>query len=124
MAYPVGLQTQTITGTFTDLVFDRVNTTYNTVAKTGYISLSPAVSEITFNNVVYDLSDLVNTTYKLNGSGTFSALLIVTNQSGIEPNNTWAYDLKLSWMPGKVFKIYPTTAGATIDISGIIVPAV
>ena len=122
MAYPVGLQTQTITGTFTDMVFDRTNSTYNTVAKKGFVSLSPGVDTIRFNNVVYDLGDLVNTTYKLDEDGSFSALIIVSNQVGIEPNNSWSYDLKMSWHPDKVVKITPTVAGATTDISNIIVP--
>lgn len=122
MSYPAGLQTQTITGTFTDLVFDRATSTYNTAPKVGFVSLSPGVSEIRYNNVVYDLRDLVNSTYKLDENGSFSAQIIVTNQSGIEPNNTWAYTLKLSWLPGREIKIYPTLPGATVNISNVIVP--
>lgn len=123
MAYPVGLQTQTITGTFSDMRFSRETEDYTMVPKKGYVTISPRIKALRFNGVVYDLEDLVNTTYQLDEDGSFDAVIIISTQTNIEPNNGWAYDLKMSWAPGRVLTIVPTGPnGATLNISNVVIP--
>ena len=125
MAYPTEIATRDITGTFVNIVYDKTTQTYGTEPKEGFVHVSPSIKTIRSltSDIVYDLSDLVNTYYKLDETGTFTATVMVPSDPDIEPNN-WYYTVTFGWSRTPV--VIPTNLLATgsgeINISSLYVP--
>lgn len=124
MAYPDGITSRTITGTFKELVYNKTTDTYTSVPKKGFVQITPNQSYIRVlaSGIVYELDDLVNTYHKLDENGTFEADLIITNQAGIEPNTGWSYTIKLQWN-GQTIVVVPVAGAGTQNITDLVVPA-
>jgi hypothetical protein len=122
MAYPTGMTSVNVTGTFKNLVYNKSNGNFSEVPRKGFVQITPGATNVrlTTTGVVYDLKDLVNTYYALDSNGTFTASLIITNQPNIEPNNGWKYSIRFSFSD-KVVEIAPVS-GSTINISSLYVP--
>lgn len=124
MAYPDGITSRTITGTFKELVYDKQNDTYTSVPKKGFVQITPNQKfiRVTASGIVYELDDLVNTYYKLDNTGAFNADLIITNQAGIEPNTGWSYTIKFSWT-SQTITVVPVAGAGSQNITALVVPA-
>lgn len=123
MAYPDGITSRIITGTFKELVYDKQNDTYTSVPKRGFVQITPNQKfiRVTASGIVYELDDLVNTYYKLDNTGAFNADLIITNQAGIEPNN-WSYTIKFSWNAPTIV-VTPIAGTGSLNITNLVVPS-
>lgn len=126
MAYPTEIATRNITGTFVNIVYNKTTQTYDTEPKEGFVHVSPSIKTIRSltTDIVYDLSDLVNTYYKLDETGTFTATVMVPTDPDIEPNN-WHYTVTFGWSrtPVVVPDYLLATGSGTINISTLYVPA-
>lgn len=124
MAYPDGILSRTITGTFNELVYNKQTNTYSAVPKQGFVQITPNQKfiRVTSSGVVYELDDLQNTYYKLDNTGTFNADLIITNQAGIEPNSGWSYTIKFSW-DAPTIVVTPVAGSGSQNITALVVPA-
>lgn len=122
MAYPTGMTSVNVTGTFKTLVYNKGTGNFTEVPRKGFVQITPGVANVRLvsTGVVYDMKDLVNTYYPLDVNGTFVASLIITNQVNIEPNNGWKYSIQFSFSD-KVIEIAPV-AGSTINVSNLYVP--
>ncbi len=123
MAYPDGITSRTITGTFNELVYDKLTDSYTAVPKKGFVQVTPnqPYIRVTASGIVYELDDLLNTYYKLDNTGTFQADLIIPSQSGIEPNN-WTYTIKFSWNVPTIV-VTPVAGAGSQNITALVVPA-
>jgi hypothetical protein len=126
MAYPAEISTRDITGTFVNIVYDKVAQTYGTEPKEGFVHVSPSVKTIRSltTDIVYDLSDLVNTYYKLDETGSFTATVMVPTDPDIEPNN-WHYTVTFGWSrtPVVIPDYLLATGSGEINISSLYVPS-
>lgn len=121
MAYPTGITTGSITGTFLDMVYDKETGLYSSIAKKGFVHVTPGVETIrlTTTGVLYDISDLQNAYYALDEDGSFTAEVMIPSNVNIEPNN-WSYTVKFSWTK-RVVTVTPTAG--TVDINELYVPS-
>lgn len=119
MAYPAGITSKLVTGTFADFYQDKTDGIIKSRPKKGYVLVSPAPDEIRINatNVIYDLTDLKPQRVAIDVNGTFTFEAIVTDQAGITPNNGWTYKFEPSW--GSEVAYIPIRASdpATININ-------
>lgn len=123
MAYPTGITTRIITGTFLDMEYDKTTGLYSSVPKKGFVHITPGVESIrlTTTDVLYDVSDLQNTYYALDETGTFEAEVMIPGNVNIEPNN-WSYTVKFSWNK-KVISVTPVAGSGNISISALYLPS-
>lgn len=123
MSYPVEFSTQTITGTFSKLRYDRFTDTYTSVERTGWVKVTPSVSTIvsTSTNTIYDLTELIESYYKLDSTGSFIATVLVPSDPDISPSD-WHYTVSFSWGGPELTYDAAEISSGPIDVNEEYVP--
>jgi len=123
MSYPEEFSTQSITGQFSELYYDRMLDTYVSRPRKGWVKVTPSVSTIvsTSTNTIYDMAGLIDSYYKLDNTGAFNATVLIPSDSDMEPNN-WTYTVTFGWGGPAISYNAAELASGPIDVNDEYVP--